>query len=116
MLKAHFVHIGLIWMICILLCFSANAQINATFDDSSAWHSAWWGDTSAFTCDNGLLQLNADPSLGLARIASNSSAHNQGQFYGKVSLEFNPSSMNHMVLDLIKGLILPIRSLLGRGG
>lgn len=89
-------------MTCIL-CFSANAQINATFDDSSAWHSAWWGDTSAFTCHNGLLQLDADPSLGLARIASNSSAHNQGHFYGKVSLEFNPSSMNHMVLDLIKG-------------
>lgn len=103
MLNAHFVYIGLIWMTCILLCFTANAQINATFDDSSAWHSAWWGDTSAFTCHNGLLQLDADPSLGLARIASNSSAHNQGHFYGKVSLEFNPSSMNHMVLDLIKG-------------
>ena len=103
MLKAHFVHIGLIWTACILLGLSANAQINATFDDSSAWQDAWWGDTSAFTCHNGLLQLDADPSLGLARIVSNSSAHNQGHFYGKVSLEFNPSSMNHMVIDLIKG-------------
>lgn len=103
MLKAHFVHIGLIWTACILLGLSANAQINTTFDDSSAWQGAWWGDTSAFTCHNGLLQLNADPGLGLARIASNSSAHNQGQLYGKVSLEFNPSSMNHMVLDLVKG-------------
>ncbi|MEC8032857.1 MAG: lamin tail domain-containing protein [Bacteroidota bacterium] len=103
MRKAHFVHIGRIWSACMLLGLSANAQINTTFDDSSAWKSAWWGDTSAFTCHNGLLQLNADPSLGLARIASNSSAHNQGQFYGKVSLEFNPSSMNHMVLDLVKG-------------
>ncbi|MGC6420299.1 MAG: hypothetical protein ACON48_04315 [Chitinophagales bacterium] len=103
MRKAHFVYIGLIGLACFLLCFSANAQINTTFDDSSDWQSAWWGDTSAFTCHNGLLQLNADPSLGLARIASNSSAHNQGQFYGKVSLEFNPSSMNHMVIDLVKG-------------
>ena len=101
--KAHFVYIGLIGLACFLLGLSANAQINTTFDDSSAWQSAWWGDTSAFTCHNGLLQLNADPSLGLARIASNSSAHNQGYFYGKVSLEFNPSSMNHMVLDLVKG-------------
>lgn len=101
--KVHFVHIGLIWSACILLGLSANAQINTTFDDSSAWQSTWRGDTSAFTCHNGLLQLNADPSLGLARIASNSSAHNQGHFYGKVSLEFNPSSMNHMVLDLVKG-------------
>lgn len=101
--KAHFVHIGLIGSACILLGLSANAQINATFDDSSAWQGAWWGDTSSFTCHNGLLQLNADPNLGLARIISNSSAHNLGQFYGKVSLEFNPSSMNHMVLDLIKG-------------
>jgi len=103
MLKVQFVHIGLIVSACFLLGLSANAQINATFDDSSAWKSAWWGDTSAFACHNGLLHLNADPSLGLARIASNSSAHNQGHFYGKVSLEFNPSSMNHMVLDLVKG-------------
>ena len=101
-------------MTCILLCFSANAQINTTFDDSSAWHSAWWGDTSAFTCHNGHLQLNADPSLGLARIASNSSAHNQGQFYGKVSLEFNPSSMNHMVLDLVKGVDFTYSLIIGK--
>ena len=102
MLKAHFVHIGLIMSACILLGLSANAQINATFDDSSAWQGTWWGDTSAFTCHNGLLQLNADPSLGLARIASNSSAHNQGYFYGKVSLEFNPSSMKQSKIYLGK--------------
>ena len=101
--KAHFLPIGIIWSACIVLGLSANAQINTTFDDSSGWQGAWWGDTPAFTCHNGLLQLNADPSVGLARIASNSSAHNQGQFYGKVSLEFNPSLMNHMVLDLVKG-------------
>ena len=101
--KAHFVSIGPISVACIVLGLSANAQINTTFDDSSDWQSTWWGDTSAFDCHNGLLQLNADPSLGLARIARISSVHNQGHFYGKVSLEFNPSSMNHMVFDLVKG-------------
>ncbi|HAB90078.1 MAG TPA: hypothetical protein DCF84_06035 [Bacteroidetes bacterium] len=112
--KVCFMHLGPIWVACIVLGLSADAQINTSFDDSSGWQSSWWGDTSAFTCHNGLLQLNADPSLGLARIANNSSAHNQGHFYGKVSLEFNPSSMNYMVLDLIKGPVHKYSLIIGK--
>ena len=112
--KVYYVNIGQIWVACIVLGFSAKAQISTTFNDSLGWQTVWRGDTSAFDCHNGFLQLNADPNLGLARITSNSSAHNQGQFYGKVSLEFNPSSMNYMVLDLIRGFDFTYSLIIGK--
>ena len=98
----------------MVLGLSAKAQISTTFNDSLGWQTVWRGDTSAFDCHNGFLQLNADPNFGLARITSNSSAHNQGHFYGKVSLEFNPSSMNYMVLDLIRGFDFTYSLIIGK--